>query len=95
MNIEEAIKHTREVATKKRILAQDKNILNDNVEECEECAKEHEQLAEWLIKLKEYQDLEADGRLARLPCKVALQGGGCCISNKYRSNEACNPTSSC
>lgn len=70
MNIEEAIKHTREVATKKRILAQDKNILNDNVEESEECAKEHEQLAEWLIKLKEYQDLEADGRLARLPCKV-------------------------
>lgn len=70
MNIDEAIEHAREVAAKKRILAQDKNILNDNVEECEECAKEHEQLAEWLIKLKEYQDLEADGRLARLPCKV-------------------------
>lgn len=45
MNIEEVIEHTREVATKKRILAQDKNILNDNVEECEECAKEHEELA--------------------------------------------------
>lgn len=70
MNINEAIKHTREVAAKKRILAQDKNILNDNVEECEECAKEHEELAEWLEQLKEYQQLEKQGRLIKLPCKI-------------------------
>lgn len=35
-----------------------------------EFAKENEQIAEWLTKFKEYQQLETQGRLVRLPCKV-------------------------
>lgn len=35
-----------------------------------QCAKEHKQHAEWLEKLKDYEDLEEQGRLVKLPCKV-------------------------
>lgn len=31
---------------------------------------EHKQVAEYLRKLKDYEDLEEQGRLAKLPCKV-------------------------
>lgn len=31
---------------------------------------EHKQVAEYLRKLKEYEDLEEQGRLVKLPCKV-------------------------
>ena len=37
---------------------------------CSECGKEHKQLAEWLGKLKHYEDLEAQGRLIEMPCYV-------------------------
>ena len=37
---------------------------------CIKCAEEHEQLAEWLEELKSYKDLEEQGLLVRLPCKV-------------------------
>ena len=33
-------------------------------------AKYYEQLAEWLEELKEYKELEEQGLLLRLPCKV-------------------------
>lgn len=32
-------------------------------------AEENEQIATWLTQLKEYQQLEADGKLLKLPCK--------------------------
>ena len=38
--------------------------------DCSECGKEHKQLAEWLGKLKHYEDLEAQGRLIEMPCYV-------------------------
>ena len=38
--------------------------------DCSECGKEHKQLAEWLGKLKHYEDLEAQGRLIEIPCYV-------------------------
>ena len=31
---------------------------------------EHRQVAEYLRKLKDYEDLEEQGRLVKLPCKV-------------------------
>lgn len=37
---------------------------------CIKVAKDHEQLAEWFEKSKEYQQLEEQGRLVKLPCKV-------------------------
>lgn len=60
MNIDEAITHAREVASR---------MFDDRVH-CIKCAEEHEQLAEWLTQLKEYQQLEEHGRLIKLPCKV-------------------------
>lgn len=38
--------------------------------DCSECGKEHKQFAEWLGKLKHYEDLEAQGRLIEAPCYV-------------------------
>lgn len=33
-------------------------------------AEENEQIADWLTQLKEYKQLEEDGKLMKLPCKV-------------------------
>ena len=57
MTLDEAIIHAREVAERNR--AQYKNCPADrrDIEHqtCEQCAKDHEQLAEWLEELKEYR----------------------------------------
>lgn len=42
---------------------------------------EHKQVAEYLRKLKEYEDLEEQGRLIKLPCKVG--DAVYCIFNRY------------
>lgn len=34
---------------------------------------EHKQVAEYLRKLKEYEDLEEQGRLIKLPCKIGTE----------------------
>ena len=58
MTVDEAIAHAREVAKRNR--EQWKNCPADrrDIEHqtCEQCAKEHEQLAEWLEELKDYRD---------------------------------------
>lgn len=46
MTLEEAIKHTREVAREK------------HYDSCLKCAEEHEQLARWLEELKEVRESE-------------------------------------
>ena len=60
MTIDEAIAHAREVAERNR--KQYKNCPADrrDIEHqtCEECAEEHEQLAEWLEELKAYRTLD-------------------------------------
>lgn len=60
MSIDEAIAHAREVAKRNR--EQWKNCPADrrDIEHqtCEQCAEEHEQLAEWLEELKIYQQHE-------------------------------------
>ena len=57
MTLDEAILHAREVAERNR--KQYKNCLSDRTDiryqTCEECAEEHEQLAEWLEELKSYR----------------------------------------
>lgn len=50
---------------------------------------EHKQVAEYLRKLKEYEDLEEQGRLIKLPCKVGdtvyVNGVlGCGEAERYR-----------
>lgn len=42
--------------------------IDEAIAECKE--NDLYQLAEWLMQLKEYQDLEKQGLLLRLPCKV-------------------------
>jgi hypothetical protein len=74
LTLEEAIVHTKEVADMNYNDAE-KFDSNDSVENymkanCIKCAEEHEQLAEWLEKLKSYKDAEEQGLLVRLPCKV-------------------------
>ena len=57
MTLDEAILHAREVAERNR--NQYKNCPSDRTDirhqTCEECAEEHEQLAEWLEELKSYR----------------------------------------
>lgn len=60
MTIEEAIEHCKEQAVKlrkdsaKRLQIGLMHAAND----CEECAAEHEQLAEWLTELKQRREAE-------------------------------------
>ena len=59
MSIDEAIVHAREVAERNR--KQYKNCPSDRIDirhqTCEECAEEHDQLAEWLEELKAYREI--------------------------------------
>lgn len=59
MTIDEAISHAREVASEQKRRSgecvQD-DSEHDKLSTCLECAKEHEQIAEWLEELKRYRD---------------------------------------
>ena len=60
MTLEEAIKHCEEKADElnKEVLNQ-ANLCNAReMADCQECARDHEQLAEWLKELKAYKDSE-------------------------------------
>ena len=54
MTIDEAIAHAREVAEYKRKCNKNSDCIDI---ECERCAEEHEQLAEWLEELKAYREI--------------------------------------
>ena len=72
LSIDEAIAHVREVAEEKynEGFLCHANPDDGKLDKCVKCAQEHEQLAEWLTQLKEYQQLEEQGRLVKIPCKV-------------------------
>lgn len=73
LTLEDAISHAKEVAEKNYRGADFESIdsVDDDIKaNCIKCAEEHEQLAEWLEELKSYKDLEEQGLLVRLPCKV-------------------------
>lgn len=57
MTIDEAILHCEEVAEEQEKKARKKNdgTMSTRIK-CEECAKEHRQLAEWLRELKTYRE---------------------------------------
>lgn len=58
MDIQQAIEHAREVAKCKRAEATyNFPTLIEYYNECKKCADEHEQLAEWLEKLKQYEQI--------------------------------------
>lgn len=70
MNIDEFIKHTKEKAEEYKYRASFFESDNPMNKACIKVAKDHEQLAEWFEKSKEYQQLEEQDRLIKLPCKV-------------------------
>lgn len=70
MNIDEFIERAQESARKHRYHADFFDINNPMRAVCIKSAEDCEQLAEWLEKFKEYQQLEEQGRLVKLPCKV-------------------------
>lgn len=77
LTLEEAICRVRGVAKKQRwnskytkVSLMNEELNKQHKADCVKDAEEHEQLAEWLEKLKSYKDLEEQGLLVRLPCKV-------------------------
>ena len=52
MTIDEVIARTREVAKIMYERSKEYSLYSDECFECEKCAEEHEQLAEWLEELK-------------------------------------------
>ena len=69
MNIDEFIEHAKEKAREHRYHADFFESDNPMNTACIKSAEDCEQLAEWLEKSKEYQQLEEQGRLVKLPCK--------------------------
>ena len=71
MTLDEAILHAREVAVRNR--KQYKNCPSDRTDiryqTCEECAEEHEQLAEWLEELKSYRTSVFSGDMTQIMLK--------------------------
>lgn len=70
MNIDEFIEHTKEKAREHRYHADFFESDNPMNTACIKSAEDCEQLAGWLEKSKEYQQLEEQGRLLKLPCKI-------------------------
>lgn len=70
MNIDVFIKRAKEKAEEYKYRASFFDSSNPMNAVCIKVAKDHEQLAEWLEKSKEYQQLEEQGRLIKLPCKA-------------------------
>lgn len=74
LTIEEAIKYIKEVVQKNR-KSKEKNtiIIPNSFISSTDCAEKYEQVAKWLKELKSYKDLEEQGLLVRLPCKVGTE----------------------
>lgn len=66
MTIDEAIIHAEEIAEINENIAYNTDSENwMDIAQCEKCAEEHRQLAEWLKELKQYQWIPVSERLPR------------------------------
>jgi hypothetical protein len=75
MTLDEAIKHCEKKADElnKEVLNQ-ANLCNAReMAECQECARDHEQLAEWLKELKAYKDMPKGELISRQALKKRLK----------------------
>lgn len=70
MKIDELIENAEEKARVHEYHADFLENGNPMRDACLKSSKDCKQLAEWLMQLKEYQSLEEQGRLIKLPCKV-------------------------
>lgn len=94
MNIDEFIEHAQETARKHRYHADFFDINNPMRVACIKSAEDCEQLAEWLEKSKEYQHLEEQGRLVKLPiedkkgdCRECVHTKAQCHHMEYKCSE--------
>lgn len=55
MTLDEAIKHAVEVAEENQAIVDSCDYYGENMAKCEECAKEHRQLATWLKELRVFK----------------------------------------
>lgn len=71
LTLDNAIKYIKEVARKNR-RNKEKNtiIIPNSFISSNDCADKYGQVAKWLEELKSYKELEEQGLLVRLPCKV-------------------------
>ena len=100
LTLDEAIKHCLEVAENNEQFASGKWIGSEgeaNRQECEQCAADHRQLAEWLTELKEakrllkaaIEDLSCGGENNKCTksCKTcthsSIKGCGCRYYGEY------------
>lgn len=71
LTLDNAIKYIKEVARKNRINKEKNTIIIPNsFISSNDCADKYGQVARWLERLKDYDDLEEKGLLFELPCKV-------------------------
>lgn len=70
MKIDEVIENAEEKARVHEYHADFLENGNPMRDACLKSSKDCKQLAEWLMQLKEYQSLDEQGRLVKLPCKV-------------------------
>ena len=73
MNIGEFIEHAKEKAREHRCHADFFEGDNPMRTACTKSAEDCEWLADCLTKFKDYQQLEKQGRLVKLPCKVGAR----------------------
>lgn len=76
MNIDEFIEHTKETAKKHKSHADFFKSDNPMRTACTKSAEDCEWLVDCLTKFKDYQQLEEQGRLVKLPCKEAYTQSG-------------------
>lgn len=70
MTLEEKIKRLRKTVNRLRKYAPTDEDFGVEARACKRTAEGYEELADWLEELKRYKDLEEQGRLLVLPCKV-------------------------
>lgn len=74
LTLDNAIKYIKDVARKNRINKEKNTIIIPNsFISSNDCADKYGQVAKWLEELKSYKDLEEQGLLVRLPCKVGTE----------------------
>lgn len=80
LTLEEAICRIKGAAKKQRwnskytkVSLMNEELNKRHKADCIKDAEEYKQLAEWLEELKSYKDLEEQGLLVRLPCKVGTE----------------------
>lgn len=80
LTINEKIKRENEAVIEISSEMTERAIGMLDVSEYRKRIEEHKQLAEWLEKLAEYEDLEEQGKLLKLPCNI---GDFVFFINKY------------